>query len=280
MRQFPRGGLLGQVQQIVYRVIRLRIPLYAANASFFLALSVFPGLLLLLSLLQYTPLEVERLSELLEVLLPEPFLEGAEELILTTYDDHSHTLVGISAITALWSASRGIYGLLTGLNGIYGVRETRSWIHKRILSAGYTFAFLLSCLVSLALHIFGTRLLESLASARWPLLRFLGAVVDWSAVLAMALQTGLFAAMFLALPNRRSSLQEVLPGAVLASLGWMVFSRGYGLYLQLFAAKRSLYGSVYALGLAMLWLYCCVCIVFYGGGLNALLLRYRQNGKL
>lgn len=280
MRQLPRGGVLGKCQHFIYRIVALKIPLYAANASFFLALSVFPALLLLLSVLQYTPLEVERLAEVLALVLPEPFLEGAEELILTTYDGPSHTLVGISAVTALWSASRGMYGLLTGLNGIYGVRESRSWLHKRLLSAGYTVAFLLVCLVSLGMHIFGTHLLGALERARWPFLRFLGTVVDWPVVLVFALQTGLFGAMFLALPNRRSTFRQVLPGAVLASLGWLIFSKGYGLYLQIFAPKRSLYGSVYALGLAMLWLYCCVCIVFYGGGLNALLLRYKQNGKL
>lgn len=280
MQEFPQGGLLGKMQHFIYRIVRLRIPLYAANASFFLVLSVFPGLLLLLSLLQYTPLDVEYLTEVMEVLLPEPFLEGAEELILTTYDGPSHTLVGISAVTALWSASRGIYSLLTGLNGVYGVRETRNWLHKRILSAMYTFAFLLVCLVSLGLHIFGTQLLQALSVARWPFLRFLSTVVDWGVVLALLLQTGLFGAMFLALPNRRSHFKEVLPGAVLASLGWLVFSKGYGLYLQLFAARRSLYGSVYALSLAMLWLYFCVCIVFYGGGLNALLLRHKHNDKL
>lgn len=280
MRQFPRGGLIGKIQHFMNRIAALKIPLYAANASFFLSLSVFPGLLLLMAVLQHTPLEVERLTEMLNAILPEPFLEGAEELILTTYDGPSNTLVGISAVTALWSASRGIYGLLTGLNGIYGVRETRSWLHKRLLSALYTLVFLLVCIVCLGLHVFSTELLSSMAGAGWPFLRFLSSAVNWSKLLTFMLETTLFSGMFLALPNRRSTLREVLPGAVLASLGWLIFSRGYGLYLQVFAARRSLYGSVYALGLAMLWLYCCICIVFYGGGLNALLLRYKQNGKL
>ena len=104
MQELPRGGLLGKCQHLIRKINALKIPLYAANASFFLVLSVFPGLLLLLGVLQYTPLEVERLGELLEGILPEPFLEGAEELILTTYDAASYTLVGLSAATALWSA--------------------------------------------------------------------------------------------------------------------------------------------------------------------------------
>ena len=118
MKNLPRGGILGKTQYFIRKVVGLRIPLYAGNACYFLVLSVFPGLLLLLSLLQYTPMDVERLVEFLTLVIPEPFLEGTEELIFTTYDA-SFTLVGVSAAAALWSASRGIYGLLTGLNGIY-----------------------------------------------------------------------------------------------------------------------------------------------------------------
>lgn len=275
MRQLPRGGLLGKCQHLIHKVNSLKIPLYAASASFFLVLSVFPALVLLLGLLQYTTLEVERLGELLEGILPEPFLEGAEELILTTYDSASYTLVGISAVTALWSASRGIYGLLTGLNGIYGVRESRSWLHKRMLSALYTVAFLVVVLLSLGLHVFSTTVMIQLSYAQAPFLRFLADVVDLRYVLLLLIQTGLFAAMFLALPNRRSSFRQVFPGAVLASLGWMTFSRLFEIYLAHFASGESVYGSVYAVSLSMLWLYCCICIVFYGGGLNVLLLRHR-----
>lgn len=277
MHQFPRGGLLGKCQHLLYRVKQLRIPLYAAGACYFLVLSVFPALLLLVGLLQYTPLEVERLGEMLAGILPEPFLEGAEELILTTYDNASYTLVGISAVTALWSASRGIYGLLTGLNGIYGVQESRSWLHKRLLSVGYTFAFLVVVLLTLGLHVFSTDLWGKLPTARIPLLRFLSEVVDVGNLLLLVLQTGLFAAMFMALPNRRSSFQEVFPGAMLAAFGWMAFSKVYEIYIVHFATRRNVYGSVYAVTLSMLWLYCCICIVFYGGGLNVLLLR--RKGK-
>lgn len=275
MQELPRGGLLGKCQHLIRKITSLKIPLYAANASFFLVLSVFPGLLLLLGLLQYTPLEVERLGEMLEGILPEPFLEGAEELILTTYDSASYTLVGISAVTALWSASRGIYGLLTGLNGIYGVRESRSWLHKRALSALYTVAFLIVVLLSLGLHVFSSRMMDRLSHMNVPVGRFLSEVVDFRYMLLLLLQTALFAAMFLALPNRRSTVREVLPGAVMASCGWMAFSRLFEIYLERFGNGKSVYGSVYAVSLSMLWLYCCICIVFYGGGLNVLLLRHR-----
>ena len=147
MREYPRGGLIGKTVHLWRKLRGLRIPVYAANASFFIVMAVFPALLLLLGLLRYTPLEVERLGEMLAGLLPEMMLEGAEELILLTYDATSASALGLSAVTTLWSAGRGIYGLLTGLNAVYGAEENRGWLYTRLVSAGYTVAFLLVLLL-------------------------------------------------------------------------------------------------------------------------------------
>ena len=271
MREFPRGGLIGKTVHLWRWLQQLRIPLYAANASFFIVMAVFPALLLLLGLLRYTPLEVERLGEMLEGILPEALLEGAEELILLTYDATSASTLGLSAVTTLWSASRGIYGLLTGLNAVYGAEESRGWLYTRLVSAGYTFVFLLVLVLTLGLHVFGTGLLTLLKRTGHPFLRFLLGLVDVRFFLLLALQTALFTAMFMALPNGKRSFRESLPGALLASLGWLTFSNLYSIYVERFAHLTNVYGSVYAIAVSMLWLYCCMAIVFYGGALNRLL---------
>ena len=71
MKGFPKGGLIGRALGLWKQVRELRIPLHAANTGYFIVLSVFPALLLLLGLLRYTPLTAEHLMELLEDLLPE-----------------------------------------------------------------------------------------------------------------------------------------------------------------------------------------------------------------
>ena len=45
------------------------------------------------------------------------------------------------------------------------------------------------------------------------------------------------------------------------------------MYVELFAGYTNVYGSVYAVALSMLWLYCCLSILFYGGALNKLLME-------
>lgn len=268
MREYPKGGIIGKSVRLWRAVQELKIPLHAANACYFIVLAVFPALLLLLSLLRYTPLEVERLAEMLYGIFPEALAVGAEELILLTWDNTSGTLVGISAVTALWSASRGIYGVLTGLNAIYGVSEDRGYFHIRFLSVVYMFAFLLMLLLTLGLHIFGSALARLL---------FPGEIVDLRFAVLLGLQAGFFTAMFMVLPGGKNGFWESLPGALLAAFGWQIFSDLYSIYVEHFAPLSSIYGSVYAVALSMLWLYCCMSIVFYGGALNVLLRKHREN---
>ena len=77
--------------------------------------------------------------------------------------------------------------------------------------------------------------------------------------------------MFMALPNEKNTFRESLPGALLASAGWLTFSNLYSIYVERFAHLTNIYGSVYAIALSMLWLYCCMAIVFYGGAMNRFL---------
>ncbi len=273
MKEFPKGGLLGKVRNYWRQIRALRIPIHAANTGYFLILSLFPALVLILSILRYTALDVHNLLGFLEGLIPAALLPEAELLIVNTYENTTKTVVGISAVTALWSASRGIYGLLTGLNAIYQVPENRGYFQVRLISMAYTFLFLLVLLLTLVLHVFGTGLLKFLSESSLPFFRFLTGVIDLRFFLLVFLQTALFTAMFMALPNRKNSLGDSLPGAFFASIGWLIFSHLFSLYVEQFPTYGNIYGSVYAVALSMLWLYFCISIVFYGGVLNRLLME-------
>lgn len=250
-----------------------KVPLYAANASFFLILSVFPVLVILLALIRYTGMQVETFTDLLSEVVPGALMPMVNRLVLSAYVNSSGTMLSVSAVAALWSASRGMYSFVTGLNAIYDVKENRGYFHTRFISVGYTFAFLLVLLLTLVLHVFGADLLRMLEAL--PIPAFLLNLLDLRVFLLLILQTALFCAMFMVLPNERNGLRESLPGALLASIGWQVFTNLYSIYSQKTSAYANIYGSVYVVALGMLWLYFCICIVFYGGVLNRILQKLK-----
>lgn len=276
MREFPKGGIIGKLYYAVKTIKQQQIPLHAAYAAYFIILSMFPALLLLLSILRYTGLQIENLADLISDFLPAALTDMADELVFSTYFNASATVVGLSALTALWSASKGIYGLLRGLNAIYGVSEDRGYWYTRGISVVYTFVFFLILLLTLVLHVFGNTIIAMLTMVDNEVLIFLIDLIDLRFFLLLILQSLVFTLMFMVLPNKRNGFWESLPGGVLSSIGWMVFSDLYSIYVENFSSYANIYGSVYAIALSMLWLYCCISILFYGGALNRYLKERRS----
>lgn len=263
-----------RIKAIFEYVARLRIPVYASHACFFLVLSVFPMLVLLLLLLRYTGLDVESLTDLVGMVIPSAVLPAAKRLILNAYNNTTGTLIPVSIVMALWSASRGMHGLLTGFNSVYRVSENRGYFYTRAVSVVYTLLFLLVLVLTLLFHVFDSAIMDFLEPVRWGVL---GEILDLRFFVLLLAQTALFTAMYMVLPNRRNRFADSLPGALLSSAVWLVFSDLYSLYVEHFSGYANVYGSVYAVALCMLWLYVCVSILFYGGALNYFLTAKKKE---
>lgn len=251
----------------------MQIPLHSAYTCFFLILSLFPGLLLLLGLLRYTDLGPRELMGLLETVIPESLLPTAQALIENSYRHSSGTVVTVSVLGTLYSASRGMFGILGGLDAIAPPPHQHGYLKRRGISILYNVSFLLVLLLSLMLYLGGLALADFLLMTTNPLLMALLSRLDLRSALLLTLQTVLFAAMYALLPGRRHSLRKCLPGAAMASVLWLLFSWLFSVYVEHFTGYTNIYGSIYALALGMLWLYFCITIFFYGAAWN----QYRNR---
>lgn len=268
MEKLPKGGLIGRTVEGYLWVREKQISLHAAYAGYFIILAVFPALLMLLSLLRFTGLQVEVLVDMMGEILPPALMETVEGMVYSAWLHSNGTVLGLSALTALWSASRGIFGLLQGLNAVYDQGESRGYLYTRGISLVYTFLFGLVLLLTLVLHVFGNAVFRWLSMVDNPVVMFLVDMVDARLFLLLMLQCLIFTLMYMVLPNGRNGFGSSLPGGILSSVGWLIFSDLFSLYVEHFNRYSLIYGSVYALALGMLWLYCCLSILFYGGALN------------
>ena len=248
-----RLELKKRIAQLSARIAAMQIPIYAGNASFFLLLSVFPIVSLLLSLLPYTPLTLAHLLGLCAQLAPDWLLRLLEYFIRTLYGSSSAAIISASAVLTLWSASKGMLSLLYGLNAVLEVRETRRYLHRRLLCVVYTVGMLLALLLTLGLYVGGQALLAFLDARGFSL----------AAVLEPVL--------------RNLHLYSlVLPGAAGAACAWVVYSEIYSWYVNHIAKASALYGSLSVLLLMLLWLYACISILFYGALLNHALFDWKK----
>lgn len=259
-----------RVTRVIRYLAQLQIPVHAAHTCYFIVLSAFPAMALILGLLRYTSFEASDLMELMEGLIPSALYGFAWDIISQTYANTSRTVISLSALTALWSASRGIYGLKKGLDAIYGTTEKRGWLGTRLKCAFYMVLFILVLILTLVFHVFGNTVLEFLRYRGSYGIVLLADLLDLRFFLLVTVQTLLFCAIFMFLPGR-NGFWESLPGALLGTFGWMSASSAFSVYMQYCSGYANVFGSVYAVALTMLWLYVCVSIVFYGGVLNKFL---------
>ena len=279
MKELPKGGFVGKAAKAGQAIASLNIPLRAGYGAYFLILSAFPALLLVLNSLRYTSLTVADLMAVLENVLPEALTESIQELVMSTYRNSSSAVAGVSLLTLLWSSSKGVYGVINGLNAVYGVEEDRGYVYTRGISVVYALLFLLVLVLTLVLHVFGNALMDLLYGIDNPVIIFLMDMIDLRGAFLLVVQILLFTAIYMVLPNRRNGFLASLPGAVFSAVGWTVFSWVYSIYVTHFTRISNIYGSVYSIAISMLWLYCCVSILFYGAALNTLLTRFREGMK-
>ena len=276
MHPFSKEGPAGRAVRLFRQIRSMHISTYAGYASFFIVLAVFPALILILGLLRHTALEPADLLDLLEGFLPGALRGYAWNLISDCYAGTSRTVVSLSALAALWSAGKGIYGLMKGLNAVYAVTEHRGWLRTRLLCAVYMVLLLVALVLTLILRVFGTTLVVYLQHRGGKLSWLASQLLGLRYFVLVAVQTALFTAVFMYLPGRNNGFWESLPGALFSSFGWMTVSGGFSIYVEEFSGYTTTFGSMGAGVLAMLWLYFCVNILFCGGLLNRYLKNYPE----
>ena len=251
----------------ILRIFQDHVGAYAASAAFFLIMSFIPFVLLVVTLLRYTPLTVEFLQELIAATVPENIQGILMDIIQDLYS-RSAAVVPLSALMALWSSGKGLQAITNGLNTIYHVKETRNWLANRIISVGYMVLLLIALIFSLIFMLLGKQIGRALASVS-PVLSM---VLQLRNVLKWLLYFPTFFVIFLILyrflPNRRASFRSQIPGALITSFGWAIFSVFFSLYFNLFPNAKSAYGNLTAVLIIMVWLYFLMNTMLYGALIN------------
>lgn len=241
------------------------ISAFASSTAFFFFLSLVPMLILICTVLPYTPLTEENILMVTGGLLPEKIYPLVEELVREVYEK-SAGLLSVAAVVTLWTAGKGMLALIRGLNAVGNVTETRNYFLVRIVASFYTAIMMVMVLLSLLAVVFGNRLVDRLLY-RVPQLQPLVAMLMHLRFLALWLVlTFLFAAIFAYVPCGRFLFWEQMPGAAFTAVGWSLFSWGFSLYVDW--TDYSIYGSLSIIILVMLWLYFCMYIVMVGAYLN------------
>jgi len=242
-----------------------------AQISYFFLLSVFPFLLVLITLIEYTPLTQQHTLEQLHLLLPDIAVAAVEQIVQEADEVHSTTLLVLGTLGIIGAANRGALILIQSVNRAYNIEESRSLFKIIPTQIFAIFSMLLIIVFTLSFLVFG-RVIGELA------FQYLGLeeafIVSWSILryaIPLLITSASFTVLFLYSPNYRLSLKHVYPGAIFSTLAWTTASQVFAFYVNNFGDYSRIYGSIGGIIVFMIWFYMSSVVILLGGEINAAL---------
>jgi membrane protein len=245
--------------------------LIAGGVTYAVLLALFPGLAALVSLygLVFDTAQIEKQVAALSGVLPGPTQELLSQQLHSLVEGSSGAL-GVAAIVgllvALWSASRGMSGLITAINIAYEEKERRSFLKFNLIAIGMTIGLVVGGILAIALIAVLPAVVQLLAlgsATKWLLL-----LVQWPLLIILVL-AGL-AVLYRFGPDRdKPQWQWVTPGAIAATALWIVASVGFTVYVANFNSYDKTYGSLGGVVILLTWLYLSALVVLLGAVINA-----------
>ena len=238
-----------------------QLPFLAGGVAFFALIALVPAMIALVSLFGLVADPVDVQEQVTDSLASAP--EEVQELVAAQLEDVSRASdtglgvgLAVGLALALWTASAGITNLIAALNRVYDESESRRFVPLRATALALT----VGAVVFVVLAVLALTVLPDLgpvvAVLRWPVLA-VGFVVGLGVVYRVG-------------PDRQDARWRwITPGAVLATVLWLLGSLVFSLYTSNFASYNETYGALGAVVITMLWLQLTAFAILVGAELNA-----------
>jgi membrane protein len=268
--QIPMGGWWQVVRRAVKESSADNVPILAAGVAFYAFLAVPPALIATITLygLVADPEQVTQQIEGVAGALPEETQPLIAEQLSGVAGAGSGALgIGlvVSLLVALWSASTGTATLITAVNIAYDEEETRGFVRLRAIALALTLGAIVFVLLAVALVVVVPPLLDALQLGAAGTIA--AQVLRW--VLLVLVVTVALAVVYKLAPDRENPrFSWTSPGAVVATVLWILGSIGFSIYMNNFGNYNETYGALAGVVIFMLWLFLTSYIVLLGAEIN------------
>jgi membrane protein len=258
----------------------------AKGAAYSALLSFFPVLTTAATVLVQT--RAQFVSNTLERFLAEAVPPGTQDLVLRQFQvkgERPLVLLIVAGMVSLWAASSVIKSLMDGFQAAYRVPRSRSFLNQTGVAVSLVILSAIPLLGASLLVLFGGQVERKVM--QWleldPLLHPLSWVWEWLTsamryLLALVTTTLVTSTLYYYGPYRKQSWVAIWPGAILATVLWLLATIGFGWYVRNMAHYNVLYGSVGTSIALLVWMYLIAAIALVGCEFNAEWERLGRTG--
>jgi len=285
LRRFLRATLrwLSQAFEVAQAIGRdysaKRVSIIAAALAYYVFLSLFPFLLVMIAAVGYllgaSPQHVEAVSRALDRVLPSSSVQIQQQL--QTIVAHRAVVGGLGLAGLIWSASSIFATFSQALRIVWEIKTRPRFLRTRLTAL----VFLAVAVVLLLVSVVATSAVPIIARipAAGAALRLVELPLVWrlaSAALSLAVSFITFLALYRIVPAAHIELRHAAAGAAFAAAAWEVAKGGFAWYVQHFANFHKVYGPIGAIVVLLLWIYVSAVISLVGAQVAAV---YSQRGR-
>jgi membrane protein len=245
----------------------------AAALTYYGFLSLFPALIVavaLLGLLGSYPETYESIRSTLQDAAPGNAIDTIDEAL----DDAlrspatAGSLLGVGLVLSVYSASSGTGAALRAVRAVYGTSERQSFWRSHLDRLKLTFVVGLMLLLAFTAILVAGPIFSSIADEAGLDESVKGAIslIRWPVGVLALVATALI--IYRSGAGRQVSLRGLLPGAISASLLWVVASIGFNVYLSHFGSYDATYGTLGAVIVLLIWMWLGSLALLCGAALN------------
>ena len=263
--------------RLIHKSKEENLSLAANDMTYKLLLALFPFIMFVMAVLGFFNLDIYYITDNLNDFIPTEIIGLVEIFIKDIVNVRRPNLLSFSILLTLYSSSSGFMSLITGINKAHHLEDRRNFIKIYLVSFLMVLTFTLALAVSIVGIVFSTLIIETIGHI---FTISLFSVVLYNFLLfVISLGIIIFAVvvlMRLALV-KKLRLKELLPGAIFTTLGWIISSFGFNIYVTNWSNMSSVYGSVGTFMVLMLWLNLICNVILLGAGLNAVLIEEKNE---
>ncbi|SDX56039.1 membrane protein [Marininema mesophilum] len=267
-------GLWDVLKEMGLRFYREGVFDLAAQLAYYFLLSVFPFLLVIITLLGFLPISTENILDFIKPYAPAHTHQLIESTLNSIIGIEQSNLLSFSIVATIWLTYMGIQSIIRILNRSFATVENRTFMYRVVEGAFLMLGLLVAVIVTLLLPVFGELLrgfffpelgLSEWSGSLWNLFRW---------VLSGTVLFLVFFCLYFFAPNVSLQPSEAAPGAFFATIGWQLISLGFSYYVNL-GNYSLIYGNLGGIIILIVWFYLSAMILIMGGQLNAILYESR-----